>query len=470
MENTFTKKERNRYLLGLSGQNILYGIITSSLAYYLQFTILIPAMWVGIILSTTRIFDAVKDPFIGAIINKSNRKLKDNLLAVPILTALLTILCFANGVYSQSNSTLKNIIIIVSAFIFYIIWEIVFTVGDIPITSYPTVLTNNESDRTKLLSLRPIGTMACSISTLAVQPIAFALSAAFGGSAKDERNAFLLTVTAFSAAGGILFQLTAIGSEQRVDVKTEQQKNQFKYFITNPLLRKISISGILGSLKSMTGVILTPLVTYYFASKNPSSTLLYTVLLGAGSFVGMIVSMIIVPKLTTKIGTRKLYVAVNLINVFPNIILFLLYLKYPKNMTDIPQTVMMFILTLIIGCCVSVGTTVQTLIISEAVDLEERLSGNRPTALFFSVQTFIIKIGAGISSLAASVGYAILHFSSAETEALNAYIASGGIPRLDDKYSSLMTMLFFLFTIPIAISSLLSVIPFLKKNSKRVYT
>lgn len=42
--------------------------------------------------------------------------------------------------------------------------------------------------------------------------------------------------------------------------------------------------------------------------------------------------------------------------LFPNILLFLFYWKYPKNMTDIPQTVMMFILTLIIGCCVRNGT------------------------------------------------------------------------------------------------------------------
>ena len=41
---TYTKKEKMRYLIGLSGQNILYGIITSSFAYYLQFTILVPAM------------------------------------------------------------------------------------------------------------------------------------------------------------------------------------------------------------------------------------------------------------------------------------------------------------------------------------------------------------------------------------------------------------------------------------------
>ena len=461
MENTYTKREKNRYLLGLSGQNIIYGIITSSLAYYLQFTILIPALWVGIILSVSRIFDAVKDPFIGAMINKSSKQFKDYLIIVPIPTAILTILCFSNGVYSSNNTGIKNALIIISAFMFYIIWEIVFTIGDIPINGYPTVLTNNERDRTKLLSLRPIGSMVCSLSTLVVQPMAFALSASFGQTATDERNAFMITVILFSVLGGILFQFTAVGSTQRV--LNNNETKSFAYFITNPLLRKISISGILGSLKSMTGVILPPLVTFYFASKNPTSSLLYTVLWGMGSFIGLVVSMVTVPKLTTKIGTEKIYAIVNLLNIIPNILLFLLYLKYPINMTDIPQIIIMFLLTLMIGSCLSISTTVQTLIISEAVDLEEKLSGDRPTALFFSMQTFIVKIGVGISSLVASLSYVIIKFSSAEAEELNTYIASGGISRFNNKYSTLMTTLFFLYTIPVAISSLLSAIPFINR-------
>ena len=442
MSTTYTKREKFRYLLGLSGQNIIYGTVTSVLAYYLQFTILIPAVWVGLILSVARIFDAVKDPFIGAMISRGKHKLKDYLIAVPIPTAILTILCFSNGIYSAENSMPKNILIVLSAFVFYIIWEVVFTIGDIPITGYPSVLTSDEGDRTKLLSLRPIGGMASGISTLAVQPIAFALSAVFGGSAVDERNAFLITVAAFSIIGGALFQFTAIGSVERVSAERSENSGQLRYF--------------------MTGVILTPLVTYYFASKNPQMSLIYTALFGVGSIVGLVISAAAVPSLSKKYGTKRLFAAVNLINIFPNLLLFALYVKYPQNMTNIPQTVAMFVLTLIIGSCVSISSTVQTLIISQAVDLEEKISGNRPDALFFSAQTFIVKIGTGLSSLAASIGYAAVKFSSSETAALNDFIANGGIPRLDGRYSNLMTLLFMLYTLPVALSSLLSAIPFIR--------
>ena len=133
-------------------------------------------------------------------------------------------------------------------------------------------------------------------------------------------------------------------------------------------------------------------------------SLIYTALFGVGSIVGLVISAAAVPSLSKKYGTKRLFAAVNLINIFPNLLLFALYVKYPQNMTNIPQTVAMFVLTLIIGSCVSISSTVQTLIISQAVDLEEKISGNRPDALFFSAQTFIVKIGTGLSSLAASIG------------------------------------------------------------------
>lgn len=108
MIKTKLKNEKTRYLLGLSGQNILYALVSSCFAYYLQFTVLVPAFWLGLILSTGKIFDAVKDPFIGAYINKSEYQLAEYLYRLPVPTAIVTVLCFAMNIYSDSNSPLKK--------------------------------------------------------------------------------------------------------------------------------------------------------------------------------------------------------------------------------------------------------------------------------------------------------------------------------------------------------------------------
>ena len=457
---SYTKKERNFYLLGLAGQNLLYGTVTSCLAYYLQFTLLIPAALVGVIVSVSRIFDAVKDPIMGAALSRSRRQFRDWLRIVPIPTGLLTVLCFTNGIWSNDTSGIKNALIASSAFVCFLLWETLFTLGDIPLTGYPSLMTENETDRNKLLSLRPVGALASSISSLAVQPLAFVLAGILGGTAIAERNAFFLVVLAVAVIGGALFQLTGMKTTQRILTEPEHGTTVFRYFGTNPLLRKVLISGILGSLRSMPGVILTPLVTYYFANKNAGLTLLYTVLFGAGNFLGMLASMVLVPKLTKKHGTVKVFVGSNLLTVLPNVLIFGLYLCRPQSMTDPLPLTLMVLLTLFTGGGISMASTVQPLMIGEAVDLEYQFSGNRPTALFFSAQTFIVKIGTGLSSLVASLAYSLIHFSSAETAALNAFIAGGGIPRLEERYSLLLGTLFFLYTVQTAIGAIAATLPF----------
>lgn len=180
---TKTDNEKTRYLLGLSGQNILYALVSSCFAYYLQFTVLIPAFWLGIIISTAKIFDAVKDPFVGAFINKSKWTLAKYLRYTPLPTAVITVLCFAVNAYSDNNSPFKNATIIAYVFVVFLLWEIMFSFGDIPMISYPNVLCSDERERVKLLSQRAVGAMVCSICCLIVQPLVFAASGAMGGNA-----------------------------------------------------------------------------------------------------------------------------------------------------------------------------------------------------------------------------------------------------------------------------------------------
>lgn len=462
--NTYSNTEKRLYLTGLMGQNIIYGIITSLFAYYIQFTLLIPAVWVGIILTSSRIFDAVKDLFIGSYISKKqlkSGKLKPYLILLPLPTAIVTILCFLNKIYNTSEAfSSKNIFIIAFTFIIYLIWEIIFTFGDIPITSYPTVMTNNETDKNRLLTLRPVGSIASSITVLIAQPMAFAI----GEKVNSEQQGFMITVIILSVIGGILFQLTAVKSKERVNVSAENTKNTIYYFIKNKILKKIFISGILGSLKSTAGVVMTPLVSYYFAVKDPAKTLVYTGLLGAGNFVGMIISMAITPKLKNKYNSRTIFVYSNLINAAPNILIFIIYLLNKNSMTGITAISITVLLLCISGTCGCVSNTVQTMLLSEALDLEERISKTRPEALFFSCNTFIIKIASGISSMTASLGYSIIHFSSAEIDKLNHLVSSGAVVRTMPEYENLMTMLFFMLTVPVAVSSVLCTIPFMKKD------
>lgn len=458
------QNDKAHYLLGLSGQNILYALVSSCFAYYLQFTILVPAFWLGIILSTAKIFDAIKDPFIGAYISKSKWSLTKYLQRLPIPTAIITVLCFAMKIYSDSNSTLQNAAIIIYGLVVFILWEIIFSFGDIPMISYPNMLCKDERERIKLLSLRPIGAMVCSICCLSVQPLAFAISGSLGGTQKDERNAFFIITLIFSIIGCVLYQLTVQKKDYTYTEKANTNtKQQYKYIFTNPLLKKIIISGLLSSTSASQGVVLSALVAFYFSSKNSGLTFLYTFLLGAGSFVGLMLSTFLVPMLSMKLGNIKSYIFCNLASILPNILIFVLYLGNRKTMNTFTNFAIMFTLSLVSGSFLSLASNIRTLLINDAVELEYNLSGTKPTALFFSFQTAIIKIQSGVSSSISSAGYMVIGFTSSKTAKLNEYISNGFVARESSEYTALFTMLFFMFSILPAVSSLLAVVPFVKE-------
>ena len=142
--------------------------------------------------------------------------------------------------------------------------------------------------------------------------------------------------------------------------------------------------------------------------------------------------------------------------------IFILYLGNKTTMNTLGNFAVMFILSLVSGSFLSLASNIRTLLIDEAVELEYKLSGAKPTALFFSFQTAIIKIQSGASSLISSAGYMVIGFTSAETAKLNEYIANGFVARESAKYTALFAMLFFLFSILPAVSSLLAVVPFIK--------
>lgn len=153
----------------------------------------------------------------------------------------------------------------------------------------------------------------------------------------------------------------------------------------------------------------------------------------------------------------------NLASILPNIMIFVLYLGNKTTMNNFRNNfAVMFILSLLSGGFLSVASNIRTLLIDDAVELEYKLSGAKPTALFFSFQTAIIKIQSGVSSLISSAGYMAIGFTSAETAKLNEYIANGFVARESNEYTVLFTMLFFLFSVLPAVSSLLAVAPFMK--------
>ena len=528
---TYTSKERNFYLCGLVGQNIIYNIIGSALAYYFQFTLLIPAVAVSTIMAVARVWDAINDPIMGTIVDRTRSKwgkCRPFLIYVPLPLFIVTTLCFVNFGFYEESQTAMNVLIIGWAVFTYLLWEVVYTVGDIPLWGVTSLMTEVEKDRHKLLSLaRIFGGIGAGITLLAMQPAALmvggwiaepigielagseenwialnerqtemsalfntelekynadpvkytqetgldyeALSAEYlttdpiiaEATRQGERWGFTIAALVFGLVGCGLFQLCGPNIKERVPSSEKQYtlKENIQIMFRNRPFRQILLSGILGSPRMLIQTAAMPLISYYFADKDPIKAILYMVILGGGVFLGQFTAMALAPRMLTKISKKNLYNYSNLAGVVPFMMIYVFYKIDPTGMADWGWVIGLFFMFIIAGASLGLSTVLQTYMITDCIDYEEYTNGVRPDGVFFAGQTFISKIQAGIATIISGIFYAIYDFSDENIDKVNNYIAAGLTPRDIPEFENFMLVLFIIVSIPPAIGCIITVIP-----------
>lgn len=470
VKKTYTRKERNSYLIGLLGQNMIYNIVGSCLMYYLQFTVLIPAMTVSIIFTIARIFDAFNDPIMGMLVDRTRSKhgkCVPYLRLAPIPIMIVTILCYVSlGFYGDGSAALDTGISVWAAFT-YILWGMLYTMGDIPLWGVTSLMTEDEEHRNKLLTAaRIVAAIGGGAIMLSMQSMALGLggtlSSALGIPAMEgEKYGFLIIAAVLAVVSTVLFMFAGFGVKEHVasPVKKTSLKENLNIIVHNKPYMQLLISGVLGSTKTIISLVAMTVVTYYYASKDPLLAMVYMVLLGGGFFLGTFVFMSFTPALNKRFSKKVLYNFSNLITVVPYILIYVAYLIDPHHLNGIGWLIACFLLFAIAGGGGGITTVLQSQMIADCVNYEEYKSGRRPDGLFFSGQTFLVKLQNGLATILCGIAYTIVHFSDSRVAEVNAFITAGGIPRLATEYSSFMGVLFFIISIPPAIGCILSVLP-----------
>ena len=228
-------------------------------------------------MTVARIWDAINDPMMGTIVDKTRSKwgkCRPYLIIFPGIIGLVTILCFINGNYAEASTNMQKVMIVAWAAISYIAWGMVFTVCDIPLWGITSLMTEDENDRSKILGLARMVAGVAGIGVLIVQ-VAQALAGVFDG---DMQKAFIVTAVIFTVIASVLFEFAGIFTRERVENSEKRYsfKENFKIMFGNKPFRQILISGILRSPIQLLMIVAMTLVTYYYANGNIMNTVSYT--------------------------------------------------------------------------------------------------------------------------------------------------------------------------------------------------
>ncbi|NLH54593.1 MAG: MFS transporter [Acholeplasmataceae bacterium] len=153
-KNKLSKRTKWSYSLGGIGRDMTYALVATFFLTYVQYAVGLTAAQfsvIGVILIIGRVWDAVNDPIMGAIIENTRTrwgKFKPWVLIGAVFTAIVIIVMFN---WRPMGNAGWNYVIFFA--VIYLLWEIAFTMNDISYWSMLPALTTDEKERNSITTL-----------------------------------------------------------------------------------------------------------------------------------------------------------------------------------------------------------------------------------------------------------------------------------------------------------------------------
>ena len=143
------KKEWFAYCVGAFGQGMVYAMMSSYISDFYMNVMKLTPLFVLFLMLFARIWDSFNDPIMGYIMDRVNPKggkMRPYLLYAPIPVAILTVLLFQSPNISPTG-------LMVYAAVTYVLWDMAYTVCDVPFWGLPNALTPNPDERGVIIRL-----------------------------------------------------------------------------------------------------------------------------------------------------------------------------------------------------------------------------------------------------------------------------------------------------------------------------
>ena len=210
------------YSIGNFPNNIIFLMVGTYITYFYTDIMGISPVMAGTIFMVARLVDAITDPIMGMIVDKTNTKYgkyRPYIIAGAPFLAIMFVMLFTAPNFSPIGK-------ITYAFVTYIIYSLAWTIVQIPQLALPAILTNDLAVRTRIQAIfQAFGSAASLIITAWALPILDAL----GG--KDNAAAWFKFTVIFGIISMIMFILSAM-SVKDVDVYNPKAKDVKKQKLT----------------------------------------------------------------------------------------------------------------------------------------------------------------------------------------------------------------------------------------------
>lgn len=429
MEDVISERVQRRAVITAGfGQNIvLTTVSTFMLVYLLQYAGISTAglAIVTIIITISKIVDAVLDPVMGSIIDMTRTrwgKLRPYILFSALPVAILSGLLFT---VPDTAEPLK----LVYFGVCYVLWSLAYTVCDVPFWGLIGSAFSNPTQRTRVIGMvRAFGAIALGLATLGMPWVARALS--FGPKTTGTGWSLAVFITSLLGMGVFLLAFFFTRERQTAAASTGLTMRQLATtLIKNTPLLMVLLGSVLGFGRFIVQAGGAVFVVIAYGSEGTFT------LVGAAIILGMVLASFATPLLLRRISGRALVIGSTLVAV-------VLYLgMYLVGFANLAAVLVFIFLT---GLTLGIFLVTQATMIADSVDDAERRFGVRNDGISFATLTFSSKIMNALAVLVFGV-----------------FVVLAGYEDGVHITPEMQNVVFISITLVPALSCLISVIPFL---------
>jgi GPH family glycoside/pentoside/hexuronide:cation symporter len=371
-----TIREKVAYGLGDTASNIIFQtVMMFLLVFYTDVVGISPAV-AGTLFLAVRILDAITDPVMGAVTDRTHTRwgqFRPYLLWLAVPFAIISVLAFTTPDLSATGK-------IVFVSVTYGLLMLAYTAINIPYSALGGVLTADPKERVSVQSYRFVFGM---LGGLIVAGLTLPMVEWFGEG--DAAKGYQMSMLTMSVFGCILFLLCFAGTKERVSAPVNQKTGFFDDLAAlwkNDQWRILCIAGLF----LLTGQVLRASLAIYYVRDYLGEPDLVTWFLTVG-MVFSILGCALSQKLAKHVCKIKAYIALQSIAA---LICIVSYFVAPQ------QVVLAFVLFALWNFFLQMATPLLWAKMADTIDYGHWKTGVRITGMVYSAVVFFIKLGVAI--------------------------------------------------------------------------
>lgn len=390
MENIIQRlsiKEKVGYAFGDTASNLFFQTFIYFLLYFYTDVFGIPAAAAGTMFLVTRIWDAVNDPIMGAIADRTTSKwgkFRPYLLWVALPFAVMGVITFTTPDFDTTGK-------LIYAYVTYTLLMMLYTAFNVPYSALMGVMTSNAMERTELSSYRFVGAF---IGGLIVQTFTLTLVKYFGNG--DEALGWQLAMAVIAGLAFILIFVAFISTKERVE-PPKDQKVDFKLDIKDLLSNKPWLLIAAATIFQLTYIVMRGTsTTYYFkyyVGDQQLDLFGYVINLSVEGFQG---SFLFISMLSTILGailTKSISKKLDKKNTYMGFLIASAVCSFFFVFIEAESVLTIYIFNIILSFSFGPVAVLQWAMYTDTADYSEWKNGRRATGLIMAASLFALKLG-----------------------------------------------------------------------------